>query len=79
VANTRDRKDKHPGGVGLRWLGASWLPDVPARDLSAAEVEACLYTVEELIASGAYEPMTGPAPEPPTPQIEEAPADGTRT
>lgn len=36
----------------LRYTGAGFIPDVPARDLSAAEAEA--FGVEVLVRSGCY-------------------------
>jgi len=44
---------------GLIYIGdGAWLAGVPARDLTAADIEACGRSVEELIASGLYRTET---------------------
>lgn len=43
--------------IELIYIGdGMWLAGVPARDLTAADIEACGRSVEELIASGLYQP-----------------------
>lgn len=52
----------------LRYLGGGWIADVPARDLSEAEVEQ--HGADRLLASGLYapdvdaQPVQAPAIEP---------------
>lgn len=63
-------KQKDTPGGPLRYLGTGWFPNVPARDLSAEEVDelerAKVITRAALIASGHYaeggRQMTAPAP-----------------
>ena len=48
----------------LKYIGAgAYLPGIPARDLTADEVEAIGLTVAELVGSGLYEsPHPNPLP-----------------
>lgn len=41
----------------MKYLGGGYLPDVPARDLSAEEAE--IYGREMLLASGLYQAVEG--------------------
>jgi len=51
--------------IELIYIGdGAWLAGVPARDLTAADIEACGRSADELIESGVYraETLTLPLP-----------------
>lgn len=55
------KKDKQPQIGTLRYIGdGSALDDVPARDLSHDEVQALIHRIDEILASGLYEPTDAP-------------------
>lgn len=61
------RRKPDPDEVALYYVGPGWLPGIPARDLTAADLASIpnIPTADALIASGLYavEPATPPAAE----------------